>query len=73
METNPLSTSNLVACVKCGQNSNRITQLAEEMQSSLTSVREEALREIGVLREQLEYVREKLDGVCETNSLWDGS
>ena len=39
----------------------------------LNDLREEVIREIGVLGDQVEAVREKLDAVCETNQLWDGS
>ena len=73
METTAISTDNLVACVACGQNTNRIRQVADELQNGLSSVREEALREIDVLRRQLEELREQFDSTREVNGLWDGS
>jgi hypothetical protein len=39
----------------------------------LNDLREEMLREIGVLRQQLEELREQFDRTREVNGLWDGS
>lgn len=73
METRPISTDNLVACIACQQNTNRIRQVFDEMNNGLSSVREELLREIDVLRSQLEELREQFDSTREVNGLWDGS
>lgn len=58
LETRPISTDNLVSCIACQQNTNRLAQLSEE----LVIVKEELVRLIN-----------RFESMREVNNLWDGS